>query len=49
MKIENDLAILPSHDNINIFANNISTIKMISDPKLHQGQLLAYTFYQHML
>jgi len=34
---------------IHIFANNISAIKMVSDPKPHQGQLLAYIFYQHML
>jgi len=34
---------------IHIFANNISVIKMDSDPKPYQEQLLAYTFYQYML
>ena len=40
---------LPRVHYIYIFADNISAIKTVLDPKLHQGQLLAYTFYQHML
>jgi len=40
---------LPRTHHIHIFADNISAIKTVSDPKPHQGQLLAYTFYQHML
>jgi len=34
---------------IHIFADNVSAIKTVSDPKLRQGQLLAYIFCQHML
>ena len=40
---------LPRVYYIHIFADNVSTIKTISDLKPCQGQLLAYTFYQHML
>jgi len=40
---------LPRVHHIHIFADNVSTIKTISDLKPCQGQLLAYTFYQHML
>jgi len=40
---------LPRTHHIHIFADNVSVIKMVSDPKLREEQLLAYTFYQHML
>jgi len=40
---------LPRVHHIHIFADNVSAIKTVSDPKPCQGQLLAYTFYQHML
>jgi len=40
---------LPRTHHIHIFADNVSAIKTVLDPKPRQGQLLAYTFYQHML
>jgi len=40
---------LPRTHHIHIFANNVLAIKMVSDPKPRQEQLLAYTFYQYML
>jgi len=40
---------LPEIRHIHIYADNVSAIKTAPDPKPRQGQLLAYTFYQHML
>ena len=40
---------LPKIHHIHIYADNAAAIKTVPDPKPHKGQLLAYTFYQHML